>query len=179
MSTTVTVPEMATIAVRRMVMAVASLSRDSPSRIVTTRRGNPIRRATAVAATASGGATTAPSAMAAENGMGRSHHVMSPMLNAETTTSPTDSSPMTFLFALRSTIDMRIAAAYNSGGSTPSRISSGENAMVGVSGTNESSMPATVRVNGVERPNRRARAESATTIATMINRVRARATGRL
>ena len=59
-SRAVTDPPIATMAVRRMVIAVASLNRDSPSRIVTTRRGRPIRRATAVAATASGGATTAP-----------------------------------------------------------------------------------------------------------------------
>ena len=41
------------------------MSSDSPSSMVTTRRGSPIRRAIAVAATASGGATTAPSANAA------------------------------------------------------------------------------------------------------------------
>ena len=46
---------------------VASLTRLSPSRMVTTRRGRPTRRATAVVATASGGATTAPSANAAAN----------------------------------------------------------------------------------------------------------------
>ena len=50
----------AMIAVRRATSAVASLSSDSPSRIVTIRRGSPIRRPIAVAATASGGATTAP-----------------------------------------------------------------------------------------------------------------------
>ena len=48
--------------------AVASLTRLSPSRIDTTRRGIPTRRAIAVAATASGGATTAPSAKAAASG---------------------------------------------------------------------------------------------------------------
>ena len=48
------------VAVRRATRAVASLRSDSPSRIVTTRRGSPIRRPIAVAATASGGATTAP-----------------------------------------------------------------------------------------------------------------------
>ena len=52
----------APIAVRRATRAVASLRRDSPSRIVTMRRGRPIRRPIAVAATASGGATTAPMA---------------------------------------------------------------------------------------------------------------------
>ena len=54
--------DIAAMAVRSATSAVASLSSDSPSRIVTTLRGSPIRRAMAVAATASGGATTAPMA---------------------------------------------------------------------------------------------------------------------
>ena len=52
----------AAIAVFSATSAVASLTRLSPSRIDTIRRGMPTRRATVVAATASGGATTAPSA---------------------------------------------------------------------------------------------------------------------
>ena len=63
-STACTPTEAAAIAVRRATRAVASLSSDSPSRMVTTRRGRPILRAIAVAATASGGATTAPMAIA-------------------------------------------------------------------------------------------------------------------
>ena len=63
-SSAATPTELAASAVRRVTSAVASLSSDSPSRIVTIRRGSPIRRAIAVAATASGGATTAPTAMA-------------------------------------------------------------------------------------------------------------------
>ncbi len=55
----------ATIAVLSATSAVASLSSDSPSSTVTTGRGMPMRRPTAVAATASGGATTAPIAKAA------------------------------------------------------------------------------------------------------------------
>ena len=51
-------------AVRSETSAVASLTSDSPSRMDTRRRGRPIRRPTAVAATASGGATTAPIAKA-------------------------------------------------------------------------------------------------------------------
>ena len=51
-------------AVRSATSAVASLNSDSPSRIVTIRRGSPMRRPIAVAATASGGATTAPIASA-------------------------------------------------------------------------------------------------------------------
>ena len=66
------------MAVRRHTSAVASLTSDSPSSIVTTRRGRPIRRAMAVAATASGGATTAPRANAAANGTGSSHQVSRP-----------------------------------------------------------------------------------------------------
>ena len=53
---TVTVAAIAAIAVRRATRAVASLSRLSPSRIDTIRRGMPTRRAMVVAATASGGA---------------------------------------------------------------------------------------------------------------------------
>ena len=55
----------AAMAVRRATRAVASLSSDSPSRMVTMRRGRPMLRPIAVAATASGGATTAPRADAA------------------------------------------------------------------------------------------------------------------
>ena len=57
---------------------------------MTTRRGRPIRRAMAVAATASGGATTAPSANAAANGTGSSHHVTRPTPSAVKITSPTE-----------------------------------------------------------------------------------------
>ena len=70
-------PPARAMAVRSTTSAVASLTSDSPSRMVTTRRGRPIRRAIAVAATASGGATTAPRANAAANGTGSSHQVTS------------------------------------------------------------------------------------------------------
>ena len=63
-ATAATPPAATASAVRRATSAVASLSSDSPSRIVTIRRGSPIRRPIAVAATASGGATTAPIANA-------------------------------------------------------------------------------------------------------------------
>lgn len=52
------------------VIAVASLSSDSPWRMVVIRLGSPSLRAMAVAATASGGATTAPRTSAVV--MGRS-----------------------------------------------------------------------------------------------------------
>ena len=66
------------MAVRSDTRAVASLTSDSPSRIVTIRRGSPIRRATAVAATASGGATTAPRANATAKGTPSIHQVTRP-----------------------------------------------------------------------------------------------------
>ena len=61
-ATALTDAVIAAIAVLSATSAVASLTRLSPSRIDTMRRGMPTRRATVVAATASGGATTAPSA---------------------------------------------------------------------------------------------------------------------
>lgn len=54
----------ATTAPRKITSALASLNRLSPSRIDTSRRGGLMWRSTADAATASGGATMAPSAMA-------------------------------------------------------------------------------------------------------------------
>ena len=89
-SSTVTALDMAKIATRKHVMAVASLTSDSPSRMVISRRGSPTRRAIEVAATASGGATTAPSANATANGMGRISQATSPTPGAVTTTNRTD-----------------------------------------------------------------------------------------
>ena len=77
-ATRVTLLVMAAIAVFSATSAVASLTRLSPSRIVTILRGMPTRRATALAATASGGATTAPSANAAASGMPGHHATRRP-----------------------------------------------------------------------------------------------------
>src|SRR6476619_7630154 len=89
--TTVTAPNDARIAVFRATSAVASLSSDSPSRIVTMPRGSPIRRATAVAATASGGATTAPIANAAgQSTPGRTRCTTSATPTVVKTTRPID-----------------------------------------------------------------------------------------
>ncbi len=77
-------------AVRSVTRAVASLSSDSPSRMVVIFRGRPIRRATAVAATASGGATIAPRARASAKETGRSHHTTRATPRAVKSTSPTE-----------------------------------------------------------------------------------------
>ena len=100
------------MAVRSATSAVASLSSDSPSRIVTIRLGNPILRAIAVAATASGGATTAPIAIAASQGMpGSKAWTRTPTPRVVNTTSPTESSKIARRWVLKSTRDVWIAVA--------------------------------------------------------------------
>ena len=106
-----TEPASAAIDVRSVTIAVASLTRLSPSRIVTTRRGRPIRRAIVVAATASGGATTAPSANPAANGMSSNQDTKKPTTTVVNSTRPTLSSAMGRRLALKSISDVRIAAA--------------------------------------------------------------------
>ena len=102
---------MAAMAIRRQVIAVASLTRDSPSRIVTMVRGSPTRRAIEVAATASGGATTAPSANATGKGTGRISQVIRPMPSAVTTPRAPESPALARRFARKSITDVRMAAA--------------------------------------------------------------------
>ena len=92
-------------------MAVASLTSDSPSRMVTSRRGSPTRRAIVVAATASGGATTAPRVNATAKLTGRISQVIRPMPSAVTTTSSTERLAMDRRFARKSITEVRIAAA--------------------------------------------------------------------
>ena len=102
----------AAIAVFSATSALASLSRLSPSRIDTIRRGMPTLRATVVAATASGGATTAPSASAAASVTpGTTHHETSPTATVENATRPTDSNRIGRRLARKSISDVRIAAA--------------------------------------------------------------------
>ena len=111
-SHTLTVPAIAAMETRSATIAVASLTRLSPSRIVTMRRGSPTRRAIVVAATASGGATTAPSANAARP-VDRQHRVQRarPTPAVVNSTSPTLSSAIGRRFVRKSTSDVRMAAA--------------------------------------------------------------------
>src|SRR3954447_3888134 len=134
---TVTVTVSAVFAVFSATSAVASLTRLSPSRIDTTRRGMPTRRATAVAATASGGATTAPRAKAAANekGGGTTHSAVTATTAAVNSVAPTDSSAIDVRFARKSTSDVRTAAAYSSGGISPTRTTSGSSRTSGTWGT--------------------------------------------
>ena len=98
-------------AVRRVTSAVASLSSDSPSRMVVIRLGSPIRRATVVAATASGGATMAPRARANANVMGSISHATSATPAAVKSTSPTDRLRMAPRFWRTSSSEVDRAAA--------------------------------------------------------------------
>ena len=77
----------------------------SPSRIVTTREGTPRRRKIAVAATASGGATIAPSANAGHQpSSGISAFATTATTTVVNSTSPIASRPMARRFALKSRI---------------------------------------------------------------------------
>ena len=73
-----------------------------------------MRRATAVAATASGGATTPPRASAAAKPMGMSHQETSPTTIAVKSTSSTDNWMIWYTSRRRSTSEMRSAVAYSS-----------------------------------------------------------------
>ena len=98
-------------AVRNDTSAVASLSRDSPSRMVVSRRGSPIARPTAVAATASGGPTTAPRAKATANGMWSSAERKIPTPSAVKSTRPIDRLRMAARLVRKSTSEVEMAAA--------------------------------------------------------------------
>ena len=87
------------------------MNSDSPSRIVTIRRGSPMCRPIEVAATASGGATTAPIAKAIGQETGIISCTTRPTPAVVKSTSPTESSRIERRFALKSTSDDEIAAA--------------------------------------------------------------------
>ena len=129
-------PASAAMAVRRATSAAASLKRLSPSSGRISLRVLPTRRATTLAATASGGATTAPSAMPPASGSpGITAQATTPTPSAVNTTSPTDISPIALRFFRKSTSDVWMAAEYSSGGSRPSSTTSGSRWTSGTPGT--------------------------------------------
>ncbi|SUD48413.1 Uncharacterised protein [Nocardia otitidiscaviarum] len=160
-----TAPAMAAMAVRSVTSAVASLNSDSPSSRVTRRRGIPTRRAMAMAATASGGATTAPMATAAANGTGSSTITTTATAKVVNSTNPTDSSVIDTFLGRKSMSEVLIAVVYSSGGSNPSNTSSGSNPTSGTNGRYDATTPATVNTSGSATPIRRANAASATAAA--------------
>ncbi len=164
---TVTLPVMAVIAADSVTSAVASLTRLSPSRIVTIRRGMPTFRAMEVAATASGGATTAPRAIAAANEIdGTISHVTKPTAKVHASTKPTESHIRASLVEAKSISEVRIAAAYSRGGSSPTSTSSGSSSNDGTPGTNEATMPISTRRSGGDQPSRRDAPAANATVTT-------------
>lgn len=112
-------PVAAISATRNAVSAVASLNRLSPTSTVTVRRGRPRRCATLTAATASGGATIAPSTHAAASGSpGTRRDAAYPTANVVNSTSPIDSSPIDHAFSRRLVNELFHAAENSSGGRT-------------------------------------------------------------
>ncbi len=80
-------------------------------------RGSPSRRPIDVAATASGGAMTAPSTSATLSGMpGTSHHAMAPATTVLNSTNPNASNPIGRRLARIPTVELFSAAEYSSGG---------------------------------------------------------------
>ena len=137
------------MAVRSATREVASLSSDSPSRIDTSVRGRPIRRAMAVAATASGGATTAPIAIATgQLRSGKTQRRATATATVVAITRPTESSRMGRRLALKSTSEVCRAAAYSKGGSSPKSTTSGPSWTCGRLGTKEAAMPITIKSSG-------------------------------
>src|SRR4029453_16059616 len=154
-------------AVRKPTSAVASLSSDSPSSTVTIPRGSPIRRPIAVAATASGGATTAPMANAAHHGsVGSSRCTSAPTPSVVNTTSPTDSSRIGRRLALKSTSEGFSDAEYSNGGSSPTSTTSGASCTSGTNGRYEATMPTAISTSGEGKLNRRQSPATAMTVAT-------------
>ena len=159
-------PSMAVVAAVRHTRAVASLTRLSPSSTVTTRLGRPTRRAMVVAATASGGATTAPMASAAAAEMGSSQAATAPTPSVVAMTNPTDRDPMTGSLLRKSMSEVRTAAAYSSGGSSPTRTMSGSRWKSSKRGRNDPAQPMSSSISGIDRFHRRAAPPAAVTTTT-------------
>lgn len=102
----------AAMATLRATSAAASFTKLSFSSSVVIERGRPRRLPSAVAATASGGATTAPMATAAANEIaGVTHQVTAPTTKVVNTTAPTAMRNTAALLLRKSTSEDRIAAA--------------------------------------------------------------------
>ncbi len=111
------------------------MTRLSPSSTAMIRGGSPTRRPMAVAATASVGLTTAPSAVAsAKEMLGKIQWTTAPITSAETITITTESQVIRKRLRRTSMTGRLTAEEYSSGGSTPARISSGSMWIAGAPG---------------------------------------------
>jgi hypothetical protein len=132
----------AATAARYRTSAVASLTRLSPSMIVTIRRGTPSRRPIDVAAIGSVGETTAPRTKAADHGIpSTAQWATMPTARVVAATSPTERRPIGRTFARRSRSDVKNAAEYSSGGRNAISTTSGGSSKSGSPGTRLSASP--------------------------------------
>src|SRR6185295_18507733 len=149
-----------------MMSADASFTRLSPSSTATTRRGTGSLETIAAAATASGGETIAPSAMAAAHGSpGNSACAATATTTDVTSTRPTASRVIDARFALNSRGDVKKAAAHNAAGRNTKNTRSGSSSGISTPGTRPTSNPAATWSTGVGTGSRRPSAVSATTSA--------------
>src|SRR6266545_2554621 len=131
-----------------MTRAVASFSSPSASRMVTIRRGIPMRPATATAATGSGGATIAPSTIATAHGSPSAAWASSATALVVATTSPTASIEIGRRSRRRSRRLVCRAAQYSSGGRNSASVSSGSSSTSGSPGTRATARPAAISSTG-------------------------------
>src|SRR3954452_16345941 len=135
-------------------MAGTSLNSPSPSRVDTHQRDSPSCPATAVAATGSGGATSAPSATAAAIGSpGTIAEATAATHTVVTNTRATASRKIGRLLAVNCRQDVRRTAAYSSGGSSAGRIRSGGMLTFGTKSSTASTIPSRVISSGAGNPN--------------------------
>src|SRR3954452_7507797 len=136
---------------------------DSPSMMTTKRRGAPMREAIAVAATASVGATIAPSVKATGHDRPTISWATSATPSIVKSTQPTASSEMGLRLAWRSRSDEKNAAEYSSGGRRMTRTSSGGSSSSGAPGRKPSAAPPTTSAIGYGTSTTSASTSSATT----------------
>ena len=148
---------------RKMSRALASFSRLSPSRIVRRRCGGRSGRSTAVAAAASGGATTAPRAIAAAQGIaGSIARTTTATATAVRQTANTTRLVTGAQLSRRSRGDVCVRGVQQHRGDEDREREFGGTVNDGAPGRNASSAPPTARNTGYGAPTRRAAAASAT-----------------
>ena len=107
----------------------------------------------ACADTASGGATTAPSTIAAANGRcGTVRQATSPTTTVVTSGSPTASSPMARRLARMAWYELSWAAEYSNGGRIRNNTRSGSSITSGIPGIQPTARPTVTRIRGADNP---------------------------
>lgn len=161
------------MAVRRVTRAVASLSSDSPSRMVVTRDEMPTPRAIEVA-TASVGERMAPKAIhQGSSRLGMIQWKKKPKITEERITRETARPPMALNSRRKFMAGMFTAEEKSSGGSTTARMISGSTSTSGTNGKKLTRMPMKTRISGAAMFQRGPRREltAMTTTAAMTTKM--------